>query len=113
MQWTEIISEYGAGYILTLAGWIVWLAFTEDHLTLKQNAAYLLFCFCITYLTFKGISNIPLRGTVQLIIGIVSINLIYGLISGAKRSEKTVSDYFRDKVKSFLNSKSKEDEQGK
>jgi len=103
MQWTEIISEYGAGYILTLAGYIVWLAFTDDHLTRKQNAAYLLFCFCVTYLTFIGIHNIPFRGAVQLTIGLVSINVIYALIRGARKAEKPLSDYFKDKITGFFN----------
>ena len=61
-------------------------------------------------LVFVGISNIAFRGVVQLTIGFVSIHVIYALISGARKAEKPLSDYFKDKITGIFKEKSKDNE---
>jgi hypothetical protein len=103
MDWSgHDISEWVASFVLTTIGYFTRLVFGDDKLTRGQLVLFYLFCGGITWITNTYIEPGIMRSSIQLVAGLVVINLIKGIIKGAKGSEKSIGDKVKDKINDIL-----------
>jgi hypothetical protein len=95
------VSDWIASAVLTTIGYFTRLVFGDDHLTKKQLFAFYAFCGGVLWITNTFIEAGILRSSIQLAAGLVIPNLIKGVIGGAKKSEKKISDTIEHNVENI------------
>lgn len=91
-------TEWIAGAVLTTVSYFTRLVFGDDRLTAKQMIAFYLFCGGVLWITNTFIAAGIIRSSLQLSAGLIIPNIIRGIISGAKSSEKRVTKTVEDAV---------------
>lgn len=103
MDWNNHdIGEWMSSIALTTIGYFTRLVFGEDKLTKGQLVLFYAFCIGVTWITNRYIEAGVIRSSIQLVAGLVVINLIKGIIRGAKGSEGSVSDKVKNKINDIL-----------
>ncbi len=96
------IGEWIYAIALTTLGYFTRLVFGEDKLTRGQLVMFYAFCIGITFITNRYIDAGIIRSSIQLVAGLVVINLIKGIIKGAKGSEGSIGDRVKKKINDII-----------
>jgi hypothetical protein len=102
MDGQHSLGDWIMNFVLGTIGYITRLAFGDDKLSTRQTVAFFIFCGAVVFIIDKLPWGQTIKLSMTLCAGLVIPNIIKAVISGAKGSERSLSDRIRD----WINKKS-------